>query len=311
MSGARGFVNWTPARKTRVLLDMVQEVLAQYAEYLPLTIRQIFYRLVAQYNYPKTELDYKRLCRTTVNARRARLIRFGDIRDDGVTRLTASGFQGIADFEQIVRNTADAYSLHRAIGQQNRVIVLCEASGMAPQLARVANAYGIDVQSAGGFDGLQPKYDLAKSIVLDAEKRQGSLFTPKTILLHLGDHDPSGVCMFDVIRDDVGAFVEQLAESDDIAVEFEAVRIAVTEQHIADFRLPTAPPKDTDSRSKRFHGETVQCEALPPDVLNAILEAEIAARIDRKTLADVILREASERKQIMDALASLSFGGVA
>jgi hypothetical protein len=309
MTGARGFIGWTPSRKTRVLLGLVQEVLAQYAEYLPLTIRQIFYRLVAQYGYPKTELDYKRLCRTTAKARRARLIPFSSIRDDGVMRLSAGGFQGISDFESILRSAADSYALHRAIGQQNRIIVLCEASGMAPQLASVANAYGADVQSSGGFEGLQPKYDLAKRIVLDAEKRQDTLSIPKTTLLHIGDHDPSGVCMFDVIRDDVGAFVEQLAAGADVWVSFEAVRIAVTEQQIAGYALPTAPAKDTDSRSKTFRGETVQCEALPPDILNQILEVAIAARIDAAALTTILDREAAERALIQQALTELSFGG--
>ena len=43
----RGFIeNYAPRASTVFLLDRVQAVLDLYAAYLPLTIRQIFYRLV-------------------------------------------------------------------------------------------------------------------------------------------------------------------------------------------------------------------------------------------------------------------------
>ena len=48
MPRPRGFIDWRPQKRTRVLLDAVLEVLAEYAEQLPLTIRQIFYRLVGR-----------------------------------------------------------------------------------------------------------------------------------------------------------------------------------------------------------------------------------------------------------------------
>ena len=43
----RGLAPWCPQTKTRELLDTVRAVLAEYADYLPLTVRQIFYRLVS------------------------------------------------------------------------------------------------------------------------------------------------------------------------------------------------------------------------------------------------------------------------
>jgi hypothetical protein len=42
----RGFADWSPRPDTMALLDTVRSVLDEYADYLPLTVRQIFYRLV-------------------------------------------------------------------------------------------------------------------------------------------------------------------------------------------------------------------------------------------------------------------------
>jgi hypothetical protein len=68
----RGFIDWRPYGRNVGLLDQVRQVLDQYLEHLPLTLRQIFYRLVALYCCEKTELAYKRLAELLGNARRAR-----------------------------------------------------------------------------------------------------------------------------------------------------------------------------------------------------------------------------------------------
>jgi hypothetical protein len=52
----RGFAPWTPRASTEQLLAQVDLVLAEYVDHLPLTLRQIFYRLVGAHGYEKTEL---------------------------------------------------------------------------------------------------------------------------------------------------------------------------------------------------------------------------------------------------------------
>lgn len=67
----RGFAPWKPHVKTQILLDQVQEVLVEYQDFLPLTVRQAFYRLVGAHHYEKTESGYSRLCECINRARRA------------------------------------------------------------------------------------------------------------------------------------------------------------------------------------------------------------------------------------------------
>src|SRR3954464_13460273 len=70
----KGYAPWRPQTKSRVLLERVHAVLAEYEQQLPLTVRQIFYRLVGAYRYEKTDAAYERLANLLVRARRARLI---------------------------------------------------------------------------------------------------------------------------------------------------------------------------------------------------------------------------------------------
>src|ERR671910_749811 len=50
---AKGYAEWQPRAHTRALIASVNEILMEYREHLPLTIRQVFYRLVGVYGYPK------------------------------------------------------------------------------------------------------------------------------------------------------------------------------------------------------------------------------------------------------------------
>jgi hypothetical protein len=86
----------------------VRAVLAEYVEQLPLTLRQIFYRLVGAYGYEKTEAAYDRLGETLTMARRARFIEMEAIRDDGFT-------SAVPDFYDSVDHFLETARLQRAI----------------------------------------------------------------------------------------------------------------------------------------------------------------------------------------------------
>ena len=141
----RGFVAWNPRPDSLALVQDVQAALADSAEHLPLTIRQVFYRLVATRGFDKTELAYSRLCETLNRARRAGLIRFAEIRDDGPARYEPASWADAASFLADVQADAQRFRLDRQGGQPVRLWVLCEAGGMAPMLARVANPFGVPV----------------------------------------------------------------------------------------------------------------------------------------------------------------------
>ena len=286
---ARGFAPWCPRPASLELVRAVQEVLAEYRDHLPLTIRQTFYRLVATRGFDKTENAYTRLCETVNRARRAGLIRFAAIRDDGPARYEPANYADSASFLAEMRADAQRCRLDRQDGQPVRLWVLCEAGGMAPMLARVANPYGVPVLTSGGFDSLTAKHGLAHELA-------GAMdMGAPAEALHMGDLDPSGEHLFTSLAEDVGAMCEALC-----GARPRFTRLAVTRQQADRLGLPTSPPKPTDRR--RFTGDTVQCEAIAPDMLEGILRDAIEARRNAATARAVLEREAEMRADLLAML---------
>jgi hypothetical protein len=284
----KGYAAWRPQRKTRVLLERIEQVVEEYREHLSLTVRQVFYRLVGVHGYEKTENAYGRLAEHLVRARRARLIPFDVIRDDGVVTIPSRHFADVADFEDEITRQKREYRRDRQDGQDVRIELWCEAAGMLQQLDRVASNYSVPVYSAGGFASLTATRDIADR-ALD--------FAGTVVLLHVGDFDPSGESIFESIAEDAAAFVaadRQLATQ-----QVEPVRVALTAQQVAQYELPTAPPKKTDSRSKSWDGDTCQLEALPPDVLADVVDNAIRAHLDLDVYCGQIARERADRAELL------------
>jgi len=280
----RGFVEYRPQRDAVQLIEQVQEVLRRYAEFLPLTIRQIFYNLVSIFAAPKEESFYQRLCEVLNRARRGGIVPMDAIRDDGFIRRAPTTWEDADDTLRYFRRIAEGFRVDRQAMQATRLVVWCEAAGMVPQLVRVAHGYGVPVYSSGGFDGTATKHDMGRELGAAAPVE----------VLHIGDYDPSGVHMFGSLDEDVRAFAEHYGAEG--GVRF--TRLAVTPEQIARYELPTAPPKPTDNR--RFDSAvTTQAEALDPRTLATIVRTAITDRMDLEALNRVLEAEADLRGNLI------------
>lgn len=285
----RGFAPWRPQQKTVALLGQVEAVLDEYEDYLPMTIRQVFYRLVGAYGYEKTEEAYWRLCEILVRARRAERIPFDAIRADGGVELAANGFSDRSGFWQEVEAMAASYRRDRLAGQDAAVEVWAEAAGMAPLLAAAVEEYGVAVYSGGGFDSLTWKHEAALRF---ARREQ------PTAVLHVGDFDPSGLALYIAAAEDVAAFAAAYG-----APEPSFERVAVTPEQIERLQLPTAPPKRSDKRGVWQEGDqTVQAEALPPDALAEEISQAVEELLDLPALRALVAEEERERQALLTAI---------
>lgn len=284
----KGLATWRPQTETKKVMNQVQEVLTQYREHWPLTIRQIFYRLVGVYGYEKTEKGYSHLGEYMTRARRAELIAWEAIRDDGTTRTDAGGYTDMSDFLKSVVYSAGKYTRNKQERQPTRILILVEAAGMVPQIVKAVGSYGLPVISSSGFDSLTMKYELAHDIMSDDRP---------TVVLHIGDLDPSGVCIFDSVQADVEAFV---GEEQDL----QFLRIALTSDQVVLYGLPTAPPKPRDKRGEGMR-ETCQAEALPPDVLAQIVKEEVMHHYSMEQYTDDVLIEEQERALLIEKFQGL------
>ena len=280
----RGYINWRPIAQIRSKLAAVQEVLVTYHEHLPMTVRQIFYVLVARLVIEKTALEYRNLAYVLRKARRARIIPFEAIHDQGSTLPRGLlGWSDASDLAWPLRDAVESFDLDPLCDQPHPPILWCEAAGMLAQLKRVGAPYGVDATAGGGFDSVTDKWQIVQLV-----RKAGLPFE----VLHVGDLDRHGESIFDVLSEDVCAF-------DEFAGNVKFTRIAVTREQIALHDLPTDPDRP----------DVVQAEALPPDVLSDIVTAALLERLGLDRIEATKQRSAAIRARYEVRLRSAGLWG--
>lgn len=329
----RGYADWKPQPEAARWVRATAEVMEQYRDYWPLTVRQLFYRLVASYQYEKTETAYNRLTQIISRARRANLLPWKAVRDGGAGRtLTTHFYTGADEFQDSVRSAARAMRLDRQKGQEQRIELWCEAGGMVPILSGIARPYGLQVNTGGGYDSVTAKHNLAERVAKRVQEGQ------KTLILHVGDFDGSGEDMCEVLREDtVHMVITQLAwaarrgdlngDAPELDQEntrpfidwaydqFVVERVALTGEQVINRGVETAPAKKSDSRTAVFlerNWEVVealgteqisaQLEALTPPELETLITLEIEAHMDMDAYEDVLEEERKVREDLLERL---------
>lgn len=297
----RGFAPWSPSAASLAILGKVLEIIDREAAYLPLTNRQVFYRMVALFGYKKTENAYASLCEKINRGRRVGLIPWDAIRDDGETVRWlgphTGHFYGPRDFHQVTSRRARKMKLQPVVVQPCVVEVHVEAGGMLPQVAQACRPLGVTCYSSGGFGSATTQYDAASRF---AQRNK------PTVVLSIGDYDPSGISLYWSWRENVIRFYEEgtvylgtewggdgttrlgidMGMYEDPAPGPLFRRIAVTPEQIREHGFITAPPKKTDKRGD-WDGNTVQCEAIPSELLAEIVKSAILEHYDEEAIDDV------------------------
>jgi hypothetical protein len=326
-----GYESYRPSPRAESVLKAAFHVLAQYEAWQdPMTIRQVFYRLIQEFGYSKTEADYQALIRWCARSRRARqgnlndlidggmemkdaseeafkttwMIPFGWIRDDKGDSIQHLTFEGYDEFMENTRERAESFRLDGQRQQEQILEIWCEAGGMVPLMQQIGEPWTLPVNSGGGYDSVTAKHNLARRVV--------NRMVP-TVILHVGDFDPSGEGMYETLRDDVTAMVKQLSYDD--TEMFTIQRVALTEEQVISMNVETAPPKKKDARRtqfvkrhpkavKHFGSEdiTAQLEALTPPELRQLIVSQIEPFIDSATYEDVRNRESEIREVLLEKL---------
>jgi hypothetical protein len=271
-------------------MDQVGSVLDEYREHLPLTIRQVYYRLVHEHGYENSKPAYECLARSLKALFKDGHIDFGDVDDGDGESYGIHGFPHLARFWRNVRKEAANYRLDRQTGQPRRIWLVCEAQGLAPTLARVVQDYGVPVLSGASFHSWIAQVPLALQI-----QHYGM---PATIL-HVGDYDARGRQLLDTMVHDLPGIV-----GNPLGEEIEFARLAVTPSQIFKLSLSPAPPETYDA--KVFLGRRiVQAAAMPPDVLAQIARQAVEDRQDAKVRDELLSREADVKRALLVKLDEL------
>jgi hypothetical protein len=237
------------------------------------TLRQLFYRLVADAILRNTVAEYRQLSSRTAEARRAGT--FPDLLDRTSEIVRWKVYDSP---EQAISEARDNYRRDRTEDQEYQIWLVVEKAGLLAQLESWFSDRGLPMAALSGY---------VSQTDADSIRRQVEADPRPAILLYGGDFDPSGE---DIFRD----FTERTDCWDD------KIRVALTAEQVATYNLPELPGKSTDSRSSRFvaeHGRLVQVEfdALDPNDLRDLFEAAIDTYWDWSAFASVQQREAAER----------------
>ncbi|MBI2892195.1 MAG: hypothetical protein HYY06_01495 [Deltaproteobacteria bacterium] len=272
-----------------VIKDAIEDILLEETD--PITVRHLFYRLVSLGLVEKTEAEYKR----TVVRLATRMRLDGEI-----------GFDAFADNTRWQRRPVMHSSLSRMMEDSSRlyrrdlwaeqgqyVEIWLEKDAVADLIWREIEEWGVPLMVCRGYASLSFLHAAAKAIEEQDKPAQ---------IYYLGDHDPSGV---DIPR----AVEARLREFAPDAAPITFTRLAVTEEQIAEWNLPTRPTKSSDSRAAGFEGGSVEVDAVPPRLLRQLVGNAIEGHTDPFALARTREVEQAERDTLAQIAKHLPGGG--
>lgn len=282
------FKPWNPSTKSRRLLYKIDEILTLYrGKGYRLTLRQLYYQLVARDIIPNTVEEYAKIGNVVSRGRLAGYIDWHMIED---RVRTPKGRQHWDDPKDILMAAKNTYYRSRWENQNHYIEVWCEKDAISNILAPVCSKYDIIFMANRGYSSQSAMYDASKRFI---EKQ---LDEGKNVhLIYFGDHDPSGI---DMTRD----IIERQSEFCGFSFHDVVIRAALNMDQIKYHNPPENPAKMTDTRYReysRIYGTSSwELDALEPEVLDNILTSWITNYIDTY-LWDEVEELEEEHKNIM------------
>lgn len=289
------------------LIDDSNRILHRFAaDGYDVTLRQLYYQLVAQDLFPddrrwrqipntkkwvrdptgtkNAEPNYKWLGDVMGDARVAGLVDWDHLVDRTREIKAMSHWESPADITAAV---AKQYAIDKWDSQPHRVEVWIEKEALAGVFARVCRSLDVPYFACKGYTSLSEMWRAAQR--LEEYNNHGQ--TP--IILHFGDHDPSGIDMTRDIADRLALFMGEGINVDRLALNMDQIRL---------YDPPPNPTKLTDSRARvyvqEYGDESWELDALEPDVLAQLVEDAIDNIRDPDTWDEAVKREEKERQTL-------------
>ena len=254
--------------ETRNAIETANTIIREYqAQGFTLTLRQLYYQHVSRGLIPNTEQSYKRMGDLISNGRLAGMIDWAAIEDRTRNLQRMSSWN---DPSEIINSAYRSFKLDRWKDQTNRVECWVEKDALIGVIEGVCTENDVPYFACRGYTSQSELYDAARRIARHIQGGQ------EVTILHLGDHDPSGIDMTRDIQDRLDLFLDGLLVDVD--------RLALNWNQVVQYAPPPNPAKATDSRfigyEKAFGGESWELDALEPRVIRDLIETHILALRD-------------------------------
>lgn len=249
------------------LIALIDDIVEDYqSQGFRLTIRQLYYQLVARGHIENTVRSYDNTVALMTNARMAGLIDWDAIEDRtrGVVERNHWSSGG-----EILDAVASQYHEDLWQDQPHRVFVVVEKEALAGVLERTCREWDVPLLPARGYPSATTLREFAKGRIMRASQ--------KIVVLHLGDHDPSGIDMSRDLQERLELFSRHTTP-----IDFR--RLALNMDQVEEQSPPPNPAKITDSRYASYRAlygeESWELDALSPQYLHKLVSTEVEGLID-------------------------------
>jgi hypothetical protein len=254
------------------------EILEEYAaQGYDLTLRQLYYQFVSRGLVQNNMREYKNLGNIVNDGRLAGLIDWDHI-VDRTRNIRGNNHWG--DPSQIIDACAAQFQIDKWETQSHRVEVWIEKDALIGVIENVCKKLDISYFSCRGYVSQSEIHEAAKDRLIPFQESGQTC-----IILHLGDHDPSGIDMSRDIQDRLEIF----------GCHARVKRIALNMNQVRQYNPPPNPAKLTDSRStsyvENFGEESWELDALEPKVIGKLITDEVTQLINQSAWSIAVNKE--------------------
>jgi hypothetical protein len=267
-----------------LVVKQANEIIAEYEKQgYDLTLRQLYYQFVSRDLLTNNQANYKRLGDIINDARLLGMIDWNSITD------RTRGVESIDTWnspDEIISACSKQFKIDLWETQKYRVEVWIEKEALAGVFERVCKEERVSYLSCRGYTSQSEMWRAAQRLMEYQDKDQ------QPVILHFGDHDPSGIDMSRDIKDRLALFGAN--------VEFK--RLALNKAQVDEYDPPPNPAKATDTRFEDYRSvygdESWELDALDPTVLSDLVRKEIETLKD-KVAWKIKVEEEEEHKRLL------------
>ena len=272
---------------TKRVLSQAASIVDEYADQgYSLTLRQLYYQFVARGLLENSQRIYNRLGRIISDGRNAGLIDWAAIEDR--TRNVQSNSHWKSTGE-CLQDVAEQFRYDLWEDQPNRVEVWIEKEALSGVFADVCTKLDVPLLACRGYVSQSEMWAAGRRFRVQIANGQ------KPILLHFGDHDPSGI---DMTRDNEKRLATY-AEGD-VRVD----RLALNMDQVDEYGPPPNPAKMTDSRFADYEAmygdESWELDALEPAVLTRLVVTAVERYRDQDLWKMADARQQAARDDLQE-----------
>lgn len=263
---------------SRKLIKNCNAIIEDYASQgFDLTLRQLFYQLVTKNVILNNQNEYKSLVKLVSDARLAGLVDWSSIVD--TTRFLRRHSHWNSP-KEIISDCASSFRLDRWSDQTYRPEVWIEKDALIRVVESIVSPLDVPCISCRGYSSISELWSSAQRLDYYLSNNQ------IPYIIHIGDHDPSGIDMTRDIECRVNLML-----SGKVSIK----RLALNMPQIEELKPPPNTAKVADSRYpgylKKFGSKCWELDSIPPSILSSIITKEVYSIMDRDKYSKMVKLE--------------------